>query len=174
MFTSGSYYQGITVLITLTMFLGLTGIIGCQITSYGSSSVSLSSFVKQVMAEQVTAQVILKTREGLSILDTNESITSENVEAYRVDDATIQQVSKELTRYGFQVGQPGPYSISITGDKSLFEQVFQTQLERRSASSTLELGASSYYEALNPLQIPEELSNQIAGITLSRLPELFS
>ena len=154
------------------MFLNLTGIIGCNFASYDSSSVSPSSSVKQIMTQQVTAQVILRTSDGLSILDTNESITSENAEAYRVDDATIQQVHEQLTKYGFQVGQAGPYSISITGDQALFEQVFQTQLEKRNAS-TFELGARAYYDALNPIQVPEELSSQIAGVTLSRPPELF-
>lgn len=161
-----------TVLISLAIFLGIIRIIGYNLTSYGSSSVSSSLLVKKVMAQQVTAQVILRTRDGVSILDTNESITSENAEVYRVDDTTKEQVSKQLTSYGFQVGQAGPYSLSITGDKSLFEQVFQTQLERRSAS-TSELGVNAYYEALSPLQFPSELSSQIAGVILSRPPELF-
>lgn len=161
-----------TVFITLAIFLGIIGIIGYNLTSYGSSSVSPSSSVKQVMAQQVTAQVILRTRDGVSILDTNESITSENAEVYRVDDATKEQASKQLTRYGFQVDQAGPYSLSITGDKSLFEQVFQTQLERRSGS-TSELGVNAYYEALSPLELPPDLSSQIAGVILTRPPELF-
>ena len=123
------------------------------------------------MEEKVTARAILRRRNGLSILETTEPITTENVAKYKLDEGITQQASAKLSAYGFEVGEAGPYSLSITGEKQLFERVFRTRLiAKQSAESAIQ---ATFYEVEKPINIPDELSTMIADMAPTRSPELF-
>jgi hypothetical protein len=131
------------------------------------------------MAEQVLAQVILRMPAGSSMLDRQESITSENIAKYRVSQEVIKKASQKLEERGFQVSSTGPEgfpSLTISGDKSLFEEVFQTNLERQTPATRGmqdEVGSRSSYYAIEPLRIPSDLSSLVADVVLPTPPELF-
>jgi subtilase family serine protease len=128
------------------------------------------------MAEKVTTEVILRSANGSSILDAKEGITAENIEKYKVGREVIEEASKKLEELGFEVLQAGPVGLTISGDRALFESVFQTTLEARSMEimPTKVSGAGvSYYEAIKPIKIPEDLSPLIADVALPAPPEFF-
>ena len=123
------------------------------------------------MEEKVTAQAILRRRNGSSILEATEPITSENVAKYKVDEGITQEASAKLSAYGFEIGEAGPYSLSITGEKQLFERVFRTRLTaKKSAEPGIQ---ATFYEVEEPIKVPDELSALIADVALTRPPELF-
>ena len=123
------------------------------------------------MEEKVTAHVILRRRNGSSILEATDPITSENVTKYKVDEGIIKEASAKLSAYGFEIGEGGPYSLSITGDKRLFERVFRVRLTaKKSAEPGIQ---ATFYEVEEPIQVSDELSALIADVALTRPPELF-
>lgn len=128
------------------------------------------------MTEEVTAQAILRYADGSSILDAKEGITAENIEKHKVGKEVIEEASKKLEELGFMVLQVGPVGLTISGDKALFESAFQTTLEARSTEimGTKVSGAEApYYEATEPIKIPEEISSLIADVVLPTPPEFF-
>jgi hypothetical protein len=128
------------------------------------------------MAETVTAQVILRSPAGTSVLDTQEAITAENVAKYRVGKEVIAEATKKLEGLGFQVLQAGPTNLTISGNKALFERIFQTSLEAQSTEvmGTKTSGAeAAYYRATEPIKVPDELSSQVAAVALPTPPKFF-
>jgi subtilase family serine protease len=136
------------------------------------------TLVKEVleMTDKVTAQVILRSASGSSILESKEAITAENIAKYRAGNEAIEEVSQKLNRLGFQVVQVGPTSLTISGDKSRFEEVFQTTLQARKREvlgSKIPGAETSYYEATAPVKVPPELSSQVVDVVLPTPPEFF-
>ena len=128
------------------------------------------------MTDKVTAQVILRSASGSSILESKEAITAENIAKYRAGNEAIEEVSQKLNRLGFQVVQVGPTSLTISGDKSRFEEVFQTTLQARKREvlgSKIPGAEASYYEATAPVKVPPELSSLVADVVLPTPPEFF-
>ena len=128
------------------------------------------------MTEEVTAQAVLRSATGSSVLTSKEPITAENIATYQVGKEVIEDVSRKLEKLGFKVSQAGPVSLTISADKALFERVFQTTLESRSAEmmGTKASGAeASYYAAAAPIKVPAELASQVADIALPTPPQFF-
>jgi len=126
------------------------------------------------MTENVIAEVILRSADGSSILDAGEGITAENIEKYRVGREVIDQASEALEGLGFEVVQAGPVSLTISGNKEVFERVFQTALEARGAEmmpTKVSGGTASYYEATEPIKIPEQISPLVADVVLPTPPQ---
>ena len=129
------------------------------------------------MPEPVTAEAILRSADGSSILDTEEAITAETIAKYRVEKGVIDEVSRKLEELGFRIEQVGPTSLTLTGDQELFETVFQTTLEGKTTGimdTQLEGVEASYFDAKEPIQIPENLASLIADVVLPSPPQLFS
>lgn len=123
------------------------------------------------MEDKVAAQAVFRRRNGLSILEATEPITSETVAKYKVEKQIIQEAREKLSAYGFEIGETGPYSLSIRCEKQLFERIFRTRL---TAKKSTEPGIrATFYEAEEPIKVPEELSALIADVALTRPPELF-
>lgn len=127
------------------------------------------------MSEQVTAQVTLRAKGGSSVLEADEPITADNVHKYQAGKETIQEATRKLSAYGFEVGAAGPQGLSISGDKALFERVFHTRLEAQKTSGGAEslAGTGIYFQAAEPMDIPDDLSSVVAGVTLPTPPQLF-
>jgi hypothetical protein len=128
------------------------------------------------MAEKVTAQVILRSAGGLSTVESKEAITAENIAKYRAGKEVIEEVSQKLDRLGFKVVQVGPTSLTISGDKSRFEEVFQTTLQARRKEvlgSKIPGAEASYYEAPAPVKVPPDLSSLVADVVLPTPPEFY-
>ena len=128
------------------------------------------------MAQPVIAEVILRKADGSSIMDAQEAITARNIAEYRVSEEVAEEASQKLRDSGFEVLQRGPTSLTISGDKELFKDRFGTELEITSTNvmpSHIEGTETTYYEAKEPMRIPEDLSPLVADIVLPTPPELF-
>jgi hypothetical protein len=128
------------------------------------------------MADIVIAEAILRSKDGSSILDATGPITSENISKYRVEKERIDEISNKLAELGFTVRSFGSTSITISGEKDIFERVFHTKLAPRTKDimgTKVEGVQETYYEIAEPIQVPEELSSFIADIVLSTPPEFF-
>ncbi|MCK4858445.1 MAG: hypothetical protein KAT58_10780 [candidate division Zixibacteria bacterium] len=127
------------------------------------------------MTKQVIAEVVLRASDGSSILEAEEPITPETAKQYKIDEERMRQAREKLLAYGFQMVVAGPYSVSISGGKDAFERVFQTRLRVRHAVSEpgITAGAKTFYEAQDPIKIPEDLVFFVAAVTLPTPPELF-
>jgi hypothetical protein len=129
------------------------------------------------MAQPVIAEVILRKADGTSIMDAQEAITAGNIAKYRVSEDVAEEASQKLRDSGFEVLQVGPTSLTISGDKGLFEDKFGTALEITSTNvmpSYIEGAEITYYEAKEPMRIPADLSPRVADIVLPSPPELFA
>jgi hypothetical protein len=128
------------------------------------------------MAQPVIAEVILRKADGSSILNAQEAITARNIAQYRVSKETAEEASQKLRDRGFEVLQVGPTSLTISGDKGLFEENFETALQITSTNvmpSDIAGAETTYYEVKEPMRIPEDLSSLIADIVLPTPPLLF-
>jgi len=123
------------------------------------------------MHDQVIAQIILRSPEGSSVLESDEPITSENVESRRAEKQVIAEVQGALRDLGFEVVQVSEVTITISGDKELFEDVFDTTLEERSASADADADRERVYEAKQPARIPKKLSSFVSDVVFPVPPE---
>ena len=84
--------------------------------------------------------------------------------------------SRKLRESGFEVLQVGPTSLTISADKALFEERFGTALEVASTNvmpPDIAGAQTAYYEAKEPIRVPEDLSPIVAGVVLPSPPQLF-
>jgi hypothetical protein len=128
------------------------------------------------MAQPVVAEVILRKADGTSVMDAQEAITARNIAEYRVSEEVAKEVSQKLRDNGFEVLQVGPTSVTISGNQELFEDTFGTALETTTTNvmpSDIEGAETAYYEAKEPIRIPEDLSPLVADIVLPTPPQLF-
>lgn len=114
------------------------------------------------MAEQVVAQVILKA----------ESLTSETQKQNKIPEARVQHIREKLSGAGFEIAAAGPYSLSISGSPALFEKIFATQLRLISAPGAT-APAKTFYQAQQPVKIPEDWVPFVTAITFPTPPQLF-
>lgn len=121
------------------------------------------------MPKEVTAEVILRTRTGTSILDLPQGSTPGDIESYRVEEDVIDKARRTLNGEGIDVVQVGSVSLSIRADKATFERVFKTSL-RASGGETPEgvggMQKAPTYEAFSPIQVPKEWSEFMAQVVL--------
>lgn len=123
------------------------------------------------MTPQVTAEVILRTRGGESLVDAGEPPTSENIDRYKVEDDVASEATKKLNELSIKVLQTGPVSLSISAEKEVFERVFQTRLGEVGGPGLGETG-SARYEAVAPIQVPRDLASLVAEVVLP-IPPIF-
>lgn len=123
------------------------------------------------MSDEVIAQVILRSADGSSVLESDEPITSENVGSRGAEERVIEEAQRALRDLGFDVVQASEVGVTISGDKERFEDVFDTTLEERSDSTDADADRERVYEAKQPVRIPEELSSLVADVVFPVPPE---
>jgi hypothetical protein len=102
---------------------------------------------------QVTAQCILRGVAGHSVADTGEPPSGVEAERLRADPTFAEQAAALLTELGFEVGERGGATLTVTGGKELFERVFATELQELQPAGA---GAPSWRPA-SPPRIPSSL-----------------
>jgi len=128
------------------------------------------------MSEKVAAQVILRRRNGTSIVDAEGAITADTIAKYQVEKEVIEQASSTLAEMGFAIEQTGPTSLAISGDRVLFEATFRTTLEakRTEILPGKVVGVeTTYFEAKEPIIVPEDLASLIADVVLPIPPQFY-
>ena len=124
----------------------------------------------------VVAQVVLRAADGSSILESDEPMTAELVERYKINDDRLRVAREKLSGHGFDVMAAGPFSLSIRGDKRKFEEVFGTRLQERQIEPA-QPGATddlkTFFEPQAPVEVPADLAPFVATVTFPTPPELF-
>ena len=149
---------------------------GCVIPNMESELAAATMRAEESeMASTVTAEVILRAPDGASLLDAQGPITAQNVARYHASEETIQNTVNALTDMGFTVLQIGPSSITIGGNKALFEEIFLTTLalDEATSSDPMQPEGAVIVRALDPLTVPEELTEDVAAIVFPEPPVLF-
>jgi hypothetical protein len=116
---------------------------------------------------RISAEVVLKAKSGKR-LDRAGGITSRTVADYAASPETIARAKEILGRHGFSVDAIGP-TLTISGPKELFEQVFQTQIRTTTDPHTQAKTVASH----EPVTIPEMLKGVIENIIFPEPPEFF-
>ena len=118
------------------------------------------------ISENISAEVILKSKSGKSFLATN-LVTSENIDEFVADKNTISQATAILKDFGFTVLE-SETSISIVGPSDLFEKNFKIKLK----ISKDDLGNLSV-NLDKKLTVPIALKNYVEAIIFPEKPEYF-
>jgi hypothetical protein len=122
------------------------------------------------MAEDIIAQVVVRSPDGSSILEAPQPITAATIAKYRVGAEMIQRASTALESLGFKVLAPGPTGFTLSGNRALFERIFDTILQEDVTHARPT--PAPRFAALRPLTIPAELSSLIAAVVLPVPPDL--
>jgi subtilisin family serine protease len=104
------------------------------------------------------------------------TITARNVDRHYSDPDVIRNAVRELRRLGFTVSGISDVTISISGSRQRFEEVFATKLEPTTTEIRPGQEASFFAVADEPekvLQAPEQLRPLIEGVAVARPPVLF-
>ena len=122
---------------------------------------------KMSFPELISAEIILKSKSGKSMLAPGVVVTSENVFEFAPKEDTMNKISEILQDIGFNV-VCGMNSISIEGTKILFENIFKTKI-------IIEKKDKSFFEIKNdpPMLIPSSMKNYVEKIFFPEQPEYF-
>ena len=115
----------------------------------------------------ISAEVILKSMSGKSLTNSNTSITSENIKEFEPSKENIKIAIKALEKLGFEVFHNG-LTITIVGDKSLYEQIFKSKL----CIDVYKQNGMAVY-TLKQLSIPNLLLNIVEDIIFIPPPIYF-
>lgn len=103
------------------------------------------------LPEKVYAEVVLRSGTGISILDTNTVITSQNILDFHADPSTLRSATQRLIASGFEVLDVGNLSISILGTPEAYEQSFGSPLEAIERPTIKEWGQPSIATFINAI-----------------------
>jgi Subtilase family len=126
---------------------------------------------------RVYADVILRSRSGKSATQPSAPITPDNVESYLPNEDTLREAVAELKKLGFDVDPVAPTHVTISGDVSLFEQVFGAKLVAKSSPVFGGQRREAYqvhFQSDEPLAVPASLSRLIDAIQLARHATFFT
>jgi hypothetical protein len=117
----------------------------------------------------ITADVVLDTPSGVTILDVKGTITAANVKQYQPSNSTIKNASEILEDQGFRILSVTKTGLIISGTKELFESVFSITLQMTNKSFQGE-----FYKTDSAPEIPEILSPYVKAIIFPEPPTFFS
>lgn len=121
--------------------------------------------------ELLSAEIVLRPASGKPF-DTQTAITSENIAEYLPAPDTVAEAQRAFTEAGFEVGEPGGMSFSITAPARTFEKVFKVKLartDRGGVQASVQGGAQSYELPVTALS--RELAKDVAAATFSKPPD---
>jgi subtilase family serine protease len=108
----------------------------------------------------VSAEVILRSKSGHSLVSEDAIVTSANVEDFYPSQETINDAASKLKSLGFDVSSSA-HSISIVGKPELFEKVFNTKL------TTTKTNGSTIINFDKEPRIPSSLENTVERVVFS-------
>jgi len=117
--------------------------------------------------ELISAEIILKSKSGKSMLAPGVVVTSENVFEFVPKKDTMNKISEILQDIGFDV-VCGINSISIECTKTLFENIFKTKI-------IIGKKDKSSFEIKNhpPISTHSSMKNYVEKIFFPEQPEYF-
>jgi subtilase family serine protease len=116
----------------------------------------------------ISAEVVLQSRSGQSLLTTTEPVTSANVEVFSPTPEIVAKATQQLRSLGFAVLSTG-ITLTVQAEASLFESVFHVPivLHRDAVTGTMQAEPSG--EAI----IPDDLSSVVEAIVFPQPPDFF-
>lgn len=127
--------------------------------------------------DQVIAVVSPRSLGGVSIFETEATITSDNVGEFQSESSDIQKTVNQLQKLGFNILSVGPITVSFGGPVKLFRDVFGVKLHKEKTEIAPEQEAEYFEadkdEAERMLQPPQALAAITEGVAIARPPELF-
>lgn len=105
------------------------------------------------MSEAVVAEVVVRAPDGSSILDAAGPLSEETIGRYRASEEALAAVAERLEELGLDVVARGPTGMTVSAEREVFERLF--------GSGT------------DPVAVPAELADLVAGIVLPQPPELY-
>jgi len=113
---------------------------------------------------------------GPASLFSDEPVTQESAPGFKSSSDDVAATVRELSRLGFAIHSTSDATVSISGSKKLFQEVFSTRLRKEQAE--IAPGVKSEYYAVSGAAEPEEellappgeLSRLIEGVALSQPP----
>jgi serine protease AprX len=110
------------------------------------------------------------------LFERSSTITAQTVDRHYSEREVVRDAVRELQRLGFHTRAAGPVTISISGPRARFEEVFSTRLERRTTEVRPGQEASFFAvadEPERPVEAPERLQPLIEGVAVASPPVLF-
>ncbi len=114
----------------------------------------------------VTAQAVLRTPEGSSVL---EEPPGEQTEERLVPKDHVDAACAELRAMGFAIAETGAATISISGDRTLFEETFGVELTPEPGRAT----DMTYWHPSRDPEISEALRRWVSSVVFPIEPELY-
>jgi hypothetical protein len=115
--------------------------------------------------ETISAEVILKSKTGRSLTEGTASITSNNIREFQPSLETTNEAKQGLSQLGFQV-TPSDITMTVVGPKSLFEKVFDTQLQVNNTTKEVSIISPN-----KDLPIPDSLQRSVEKVVFIPPPE---
>lgn len=114
-------------------------------------------------SDELHAQLVMKREDGGSILDKGQPATSGTVDQTGLSEDRIALIRERVEALGFVVSTQDQNTLSISGSRELFDNVF--------AMKSGDAGNAS--EELHAGGIPSELSEFVADVFVTPGPEFF-
>lgn len=122
--------------------------------------------------DKLSAQVIVRPAGGKSDI-APENITSENVHRIMPAPAELEKVKIFFQDSGFEVGSGFANSFSITGEKKLFEKIFETKISTNENQAVKSRGGDSENETseLSLTKLPGDIKKIVEAVTFTEPPD---
>lgn len=124
-------------------------------------------------------EAVPPSETGRSLFEPDTSITPDRAEEFATSPERRRQAASSLQALGFRVRHIGTFSISAEGPRQLWEEAFQTEVERRSQPLTTthrEMGEIGYWSHVAdiPFTIPDTLEGLVERAYPQPPPILFT
>ncbi len=103
------------------------------------------------LPKKVYAEVVVRSKTGESILDTNATVTSRNIINFYANSNIQQIATQRLRASGFEILDIGHLSISIAAAPEIYQQAFNSPLEAVERPVIKELGLQTTAAFLNAI-----------------------
>jgi len=126
-------------------------------------------------SEVVTAVVSPRSLGGVSLFDATEQEITQQAGSFCSAPEDIRNSVRELQRLGFSVHSVSDATISISGEKLLFQDVFGKKLKKEKLAQAA--GPETEFYATGDqavLQAPGDLADLIEGVALAKPPIFFA
>jgi hypothetical protein len=114
-----------------------------------------------------SAEVILKSKQGQSMVGNETPLTSNNIEEYRPSSKVMADAASRLNKLGFDT-YPSDFTLTIIGKKALFEKVFKIKLAEIKNEGNRRKSVSTDRE----LTIPPPLRDIVEKVVFTPQPQL--
>ena len=121
-----------------------------------------------VIMDTISAQVVLKTAEGKSLLDETAPPGKDTVSSLIPAPETVTHVQQYLRKLGFEVDKKvsGP-TITISAPRKLFQEVFGASLVESGS------GENQRFKWKNKIRVPKPIESSVATVLFPKAPDFF-